>query len=390
MRNHTKTNQKGVRVWERSDGRRQLYLDIYKDGKRHYEYLESFLDPERSKLDKLNNEAKIATAATIRAERLKQLEKGDTYYIENAGEKLLKDWFEEYEKGMKNKSVGAQKDTKSAFAVALKYAESRKMKGKEGTPKLADVDKDFILGYVDYLRDTYRKLNGKPLSESTVAQYFQYLGFAMKKAYQRGYIKENPYSRLEREDKPKDRHAKREYLEIDEVQRLIDSQCGNDHVKRAFLFSCFCGLRLSDIRNLTWGGLKTDGDSNNAIDIQKTGKRIYLTLSPDALHYLPERGEATDTDTVFNLPTVGCIEEDIAVWRRRAGISKHVTFHTARHTFATMMLTLGADIYTTSKLLGHANIQTTQIYAEIIDSKKREAVNLVSGLFTHNQERRAE
>ena len=161
-------------------------------------------------------------------------------------------------------------------------------------------------------------------------------------------------------------------------------------MKRAFLFSCFCGLRLSDIRNLTWGGLKTDGDSNNAIDIQKTGKRIYLTLSPDALHYLPERGEATDTDTVFNLPTVGCIEEDIEVWRRRAGISKHVTFHTARHTFATMMLTLGADIYTTSKLLGHANIQTTQIYAEIIDSKKREAVNLVSGLFTHNQERRAE
>ena len=128
---------------------------------------------------------------------------------------------------MKNKSIGAQKDTKSAFAVALMYAESRtKRKGaKDGAdkPKLGDVDKDFILGYVDYLRNTYKKKNGQPLSESTVAQYFHYLGFAMKKAYQRGYIMANPYNRLEREDKPRDRHAKREYLEIDEVQRLIDS-----------------------------------------------------------------------------------------------------------------------------------------------------------------------
>ena len=56
-------------------------------------------------------------------------------------------------------------------------------------------------------------------------------------------------------------------------------------------------------------------------------------------------------------------------------------FHTSRHTFATMMLTLGADLYTTSKLLGHANVKTTQIYAKIVDSKKVEAVNLVDNVF---------
>ena len=77
------------------------------------------------------------------------------------------------------------------------------------------------------------------------------------------------------------------------------------------------------------------------------------------------------------------ISHNVAKWAAAAGITKHVTFHTARHTFATMMLTLGADLYTTSKLLGHTNIQTTQIYAKIVDSKKKEAVNLVNGIFKH-------
>ena len=58
-----------------------------------------------------------------------------------------------------------------------------------------------------------------------------------------------------------------------------------------------------------------------------------------------------------------------------------ILFHTARHTFATMMLTLGADLYTTSKLLGHADVKMTQVYAKIINQKKDDAVNLVNGMF---------
>lgn len=61
-------------------------------------------------------------------------------------------------------------------------------------------------------------------------------------------------------------------------------------------------------------------------------------------------------------------------WTARAGIRKHITFHSARHTFATMMLTLGTDLYTVSKLLGHKDIKTTEIYAKIVDKGKQEAV----------------
>ena len=63
------------------------------------------------------------------------------------------------------------------------------------------------------------------------------------------------------------------------------------------------------------------------------------------------------------------------------GFSDEANAYTSRHSFATMMLTLGADLYTTSKLLGHSNVKTTQIYAKIVDSKKVEAVNLVDGVF---------
>ena len=66
---------------------------------------------------------------------------------------------------------------------------------------------------------------------------------------------------------------------------------------------------------------------------------------------------------------------------RHAGLSFNPTMHLARHTFATMMLTLGTDLYTTSKLLGHVDVKMTQVYAKIINQKKDEAVNLVNGLF---------
>jgi len=64
-------------------------------------------------------------------------------------------------------------------------------------------------------------------------------------------------------------------------------------------------------------------------------------------------------------------------WTLKAGITKHITFHCARHSFAVLQLTLGTEIFTLSKLLGHSELKTTQIYAKIVDEKKREAVNKI-------------
>lgn len=85
---------------------------------------------------------------------------------------------------------------------------------------------------------------------------------------------------------------------------------------------------------------------------------------------MPERGDKTPDDRVFDLPSTMIVNKRLKPWAEAAGISKHFTFHTARHTFATMMLTLGADLYTTSKLLGHTDVRMTQVYAKIVNKKK--------------------
>ena len=100
------------------------------------------------------------------------------------------------------------------------------------------------------------------------------------------------------------------------------------------------------------------------------------------MKWLPERGDVPDDGKVFDgLIAEPNINKVLAKWVAAAGITKKITYHTSRHTFATMMLTLGADLYTTCKLLGHANVKTTQLYAKIVDSKKVEAVNLVNDIF---------
>lgn len=115
--------------------------------------------------------------------------------------------------------------------------------------------------------------------------------------------------------------------------------------------------------------------------MQKTDEPIYLPLSDRAMKWLPKKGNAKDTDKVFDLPTTTRISIILDNWAKAAEIKKHITFHIARHSFATMMLTLDVDLYTTSKLLGHKNIATTQIYAKIIDQKKDDAVNRVNDIF---------
>jgi site-specific recombinase XerD len=119
--------------------------------------------------------------------------------------------------------------------------------------------------------------------------------------------------------------------------------------------------------------------------MEKTQKPLNVPLSSEALKVLEEN--VNPDEPIFKLPSSDAtINYHIKKWVKKGHVDKKISFHCSRHTFATMMITLGADLYTTSKLLGHANVATTQIYSKIIDKKKVEAVNLVDSLFAPTQE----
>ena len=159
---------------------------------------------------------------------------------------------------------------------------------------------------------------------------------------------------------------------------MINTPCKNTSVKEAFLFACFCGLRISDIKTLKWSDVKQETDGICICKkMIKTKQIVMVPLSENALVWMPNKGIAKMEDFVFCLPSYFTINSQVKQWAKSAGLEKKITFHTSRHTFATTLLTMGADLYTTSKLLGHQNIKTTQVYAEIVNKKKIETVNLL-------------
>ena len=245
---------------------------------------------------------------------------------------------------------------------------------------LDKVDKDFCTAFAGYLQSA-RNLRvrnvSKPLAESTRKRLFAQFGALLGKAVRSGRLSENPVDRMDRADKPKAVPSARTYLTPDEIRRLYACPSGPERVRNAFLFSCFCGLRWSDVKSLTWDDIRKEKDRFViAKRMEKTQEWVITPLSQEAVSFLPPR----TGNLVFNLPTSTAANADLKRWAKAAGIRKKITFHTARHTFATLLLTLGADLYTTSKLLGHTNITTTQIYAEVVDEKKSRAVRLMDGL----------
>ena len=158
---------------------------------------------------------------------------------------------------------------------------------------------------------------------------------------------------------------------------MAATPCRYPILKRTFLFSCLTGLRKSDIQKLTWSEVQKFGDYTRIVFKQKkTGGQEYLDISPQAEKYLGERGNPEDP--VFTGFTYGAWTSlELQRWSMAANINKNLTFHCGRHTFAVLMLDLGADIYTVSKLLGHKELATTQIYAKVLDKNKQNAVSLI-------------
>ena len=380
-----------IRFKQLSNGNQSIYLDYYTGdvirkenyvgGKRKYEFLKLYLIPERTREDKAKNEATLALAKAIQSKRIVEVQ-NDAHGFQNTNKSRvnLLDYLENIGK------QSAEQGSRNYARTVLNTVRALKL-FRGDYIAFRDVDKEFLSEFTDYLRQMPKaskygvlKAGGR-LSANSVVSYYGTLRTAINRAYKEGIITVNPTKEFDFASKVRQEPSRREYLTIDELKTLINTESRHEIVKRAFLFSCLCGLRVSDIRKLRWCDLQRSGGRVRIeITMQKTKEPLYLPISDEALKWLPERGEANDRDFIFLLTHEGTVNDTLQHWAKVAGITKHISFHTARHTHATMMLTLGADLYTVSKLLGHKNIATTQIYAKIVDKKKEEAIGLIPNL----------
>lgn len=213
----------------------------------------------------------------------------------------------------------------------------------------------------------------KKLSRNSASSYFAKVKASLNSAFDKKIIEDNPAKRVKaiRPETPK-----REFLTESELRSLAKEECDMPILKSAFLFSCLTGLRWSDVLNLTWRNIYGDAEAGYYILYQqdKTSKHENLPLTNNAFNLLGNR--KADDDKVFEgLKYSAWHNLKLQQWVMRAGIKKTITFHCARHTYATLLLTNNVDIYTVSKLLGHSEIKTTQIYTKVIDENKKIAVN---------------
>lgn len=373
-----------VRIREKrlNDGNVSLYLDMYYMGARKKEGLKLYLVPEVNAAAKLQNRNTLKLAEQIKAERILDIQQHGLVNWENVkkGRMTLSAWVEKYtkdENGLTPASMRSKRNAQARVEQYLLYI---------GKPNLAlkEVDKDFCKGFIAFLKNCTFNNGKKTLGSTTCRIFMNRLAAALNMAVREGLIDNNPFKLLDAKEKPQKKSTMREFLTIEELRTLIATPCRYEIVKKAFLFSCFTGLRYSDMMALKWNEIHKAADGKTLYiehEQVKTKNMVTIPLSNEALKWMPRKSKVDERVFHQLRITSTTVEVVLGEWMQEAGIQKHITYHCSRHTAATLLLTLGADLYTVSKILGHRSIRMTEVYAKIVDKKKIETMNLVNNMF---------
>ena len=373
-----------VRIREKrlNDGNVSLYLDMYYMGARKKEGLKLYLIPEVNAAAKLQNRNTLKLAEQIKAERILDIQQHGLVNWESVkkGRMTLAAWVEKYtkdENGLTPASMRSKRNAQARVEQYLLYI---------GKPNLAlkEVDKDFCKGFIAFLKTCTFNNGKKTLGSTTCRIFMNRLAAALNMAVREGLIDNNPFKLLDAKEKPQKKSAMREFLTIEELRMLIAKPCRYEIVKKAFLFSCFTGLRYSDMMALKWNEIHKAADGKTLYiehEQVKTKNMVTIPLSNEALKWMPRKSKGDERVFHQLRITSTTVEVVLGEWMQEAGIQKHITYHCSRHTAATLLLTLGADLYTVSKILGHRSIRMTEVYAKIVDKKKIETMNLVNNMF---------
>lgn len=364
-----------------SGNRQSLYLDYYPAIPRpgtgeptRREFLGYYLfDKPKTDADKLANKENLQLAQQIQQKRENQLNKPEIYTgyekqqlkIREQGEASFIDYF----RGLVEKRNDSNHDN---WVAAFHYLETF----TNGNLKFEDLNEKFCNDFKDYLLSVQSKRSNKTtLAHNSAVSYFNKLKAALKQAFKDGCLQTDLNSRIQ---PIKEAETQRNFLTLEELNSLVKTDCNDPLLKQAAIFSALTGLRFSDIEKLVWGELEYMEGQGYFIKFtqQKTSGVEMQPISEQAFGLLGERKEPTGK--VFEgLKYSAYANRHLFQWIGAAGITKQITFHCFRHTFATLQLSKGTDIYTVSKMLGHRDLKTTQRYAKIIDKTKRDAADKI-------------
>lgn len=370
-----------LRQRKRLNGKSVLYLDYYpaiphpKTRKpQRQEYLKLFVwDNPKGSAQKEYNKEILTLANAILSNRINEVNKSEIYsHFEQIQLKQLErddmDFIEYFKKLIRKKGESNSKTWKSVLKYLVEYFPNGL--------RFGDITENVIEDFRDYLLNakSVRSETDAIISQNTAVSYFNKVKATLRQAFKDRILKEDINGRIE-PIKTKETH--REYLTIEEINRLIDAPCEDAILKRASLFSILTGLRFSDVAKLKGNEVRNDDTGYYLMySQQKTDTNQVHYISEQAFSLLGDFNK--DKTQVFKgLKYSGYSNKHLSKWIGLAGIVKKITFHNFRHTYATLQLIHGTDIYTVSKLLGHKSLKTTQIYAKVVDDAKRKASQVI-------------
>jgi integrase len=358
-----------------------LYLDFYpsilnpKTGNAtRREFLGLYLiDKPKNNIDKQHNLDTKSIAESIRQQRENKLNKPEIYSDFEKDQLIIKEKgqmsFLNYFKQLSDKRKASNHDNwVSANHYLTEFA--------DGDINFSDLNENFCEKFKSFLLNSpSNRSSKKVLTQNSAVSYFNKFKAALKEAYKDGYLQTDLNSKI---GFIKQAETHRNFLTIEELNKLANTDCVLPVLKNAALFSALTGLRFSDIKNLVWGEIEFIEGQGYFLNFtqQKTKGIEVMPISKDAFNLLGEPKEKNEI--IFQgLVYSGYTNSLLFKWLVNAGISKNITFHCFRHTYATLQLSGGTDIYTVSKMLGHRDLKTTQIYAKIVDETKRATTNKI-------------
>ena len=382
-----------LRIKEIENENKSLYLDIYENGKRKFEFLSLYLYPEIDAATRARNEETLRIAHEIRAERILHPEsipaKGREVIETDSNDKSPKvlEWIQTYADWAKNYTNFSDSNIEQTMYLKDRMSDFLNEVNKPNIT-LRKFDKKMFKAFFrwlknDYVPQKYVRIAPKPLTPGTLRNIQQRLVAVFNKATRLGIIRVNPFYQLEKEDCfPKPTVSHKQFLTPEELKRFMSSDeksPGVHETQLAFGFACLTGLRISDIRALKWSDIRKDNDQNILIIVQRKTQTINsVPICPTAMDWMPERHK---DNSVFHLPAHANVDAAVKRIAKKVGIEKPISFHTARHTFGTLIQLATADIETTKSLMGHSSLKSTVIYADVMIAEKVKAIANTNGVF---------